>query len=258
MNKLSDIQHEAFEIVNGDYGCGLLLLADHASNYIPPEYEKLGLQSEALERHIAYDIGVREFTIGLAKALNVPAVLSKFSRLLIDPNRGSIDPTLVMRLADGEIVAGNRDIDSAEKQNRLSRFYQPYDEAISMMIGQFEAIKIRPTLFAIHSFTPFWRGNKRDTEVGLLWHENKSFTADIMAALARSTDYIVDENKPYFGGLNGDTMDRHGLQKDLEHSLLELRQDLLSNSADIAEWVAVFAGILPEIMKNRQNKNRME
>ncbi|HBH40839.1 MAG TPA: N-formylglutamate amidohydrolase, partial [Rhizobiales bacterium] len=43
----------------------------------------------------------------LALLLGVPALLTRFSRLLIDPNRGLDDPTLVMQISDGLIVPGN-------------------------------------------------------------------------------------------------------------------------------------------------------
>lgn len=250
MTKISNLQNEAYEIIDGDFGHGLLLLADHASPYIPPEYNGLGLDKDQLERHIAYDIGAREFTLKLAKKLNVPAVMSKFSRLLIDPNRGMLDPTLVMRLADGKIVDGNRNITEAEKLERIKRFYKPYDAAIDSMIGEFESYKIEPSLFSVHSFTPYWRGHKRSTEVGLLWNEDRHFSKRIVNALKQNTDYIVHENKPYRGGLAGDTMDRHGLAKGIEHSLLELRQDYMGTEAGIDEWVDIFAGILPQIVKN--------
>lgn len=250
MKNMNDVAHEAFEIVNGDFNHGLLLLADHASNYMPPEFNSLGLAADQLDRHIAYDIGVREFTLRLAKKLDVPAVLSKFSRLLIDPNRGQQDPTLVMRLADGKIVAGNRDIDAAGKKQRVERFYKPYDDAVGTVIGEYDNYNLKPELFSIHSFTPFWRGNKRSTEVGILWNEDQRMTTRIVNELRANTDYVVDENKPYFGGLRGDTMDRHGLDKGLEHSLLELRQDYMATDAGIDEWVDIFANILPKIVKN--------
>ena len=71
-----------------------------------PDYGTLGLPPEALERHIAYDPGAREVTLSLARRLGAPAVLSGFSRLLIDPNRGRDDPTLIMRLSDGAVIPG--------------------------------------------------------------------------------------------------------------------------------------------------------
>src|SRR5919206_4377922 len=92
----------------------LVLLCDHATNFIPPEYGRLGLAEPELQRHIAYDIGAAAPTRHLAARLRVRAVLSGFSRLLIDPNRGLDDPTLVMRLSDGTVVPGNARIDDSE------------------------------------------------------------------------------------------------------------------------------------------------
>lgn len=241
---------QVFEIIDGNYNNGLLLLADHASNYIPPEYHSLGLTKLQLERHIAFDPGVREFTIRLAEKLGVPAVLSKFSRLLIDPNRGKNDPTLVMRVADGDIIAGNRNIDEQGKQDRIERFYRPYDDAITNMRGKISETGVAPILFSIHSFTPFWRGNKRLTEVGILWDEDDRFTNMLIEALQGETNYIIHDNQPYKGGYVGDTMNRHGLRFKLQHSLLELRQDYVSTDSGINEWVDIFASILPKIVKN--------
>jgi predicted N-formylglutamate amidohydrolase len=108
----------AFEAMPGALDSGTLIICDHASNTIPPVYGTLGLPPEALYRHIAYDIGAAEVTRALAAQLNAPAVLSTYSRLLIDPNRGLDDPTLVMRYSDGAIVPGNGYIDAAEIAHR--------------------------------------------------------------------------------------------------------------------------------------------
>ncbi len=43
--------------IPGDPACGLVILCDHASNAIPPEYGDLGLPPTELARHIAWDIG---------------------------------------------------------------------------------------------------------------------------------------------------------------------------------------------------------
>jgi predicted N-formylglutamate amidohydrolase len=93
-----------FEIVPGDPARGFVLTCDHALNRLPPRYGTLGLGPEALERHIAFDPGARAVTLALAARLGAPAVLSTFSRLLIDPNRGRDDPTLVMRLSDRAVI----------------------------------------------------------------------------------------------------------------------------------------------------------
>ena len=114
------------EAVAGPLDAGVLVICDHASNALPPDYGSLGLKREALARHIAYDIGAASLARALASRLNAPAVLSTFSRLLIDPNRGADDPTLVMRYSDGAIVPGNARIDAAEIARRRERFWAPY------------------------------------------------------------------------------------------------------------------------------------
>ncbi len=47
----------AFEIVNPEGTSPYVLTCEHASNYIPARYNRLGLPEAELERHIAYDIG---------------------------------------------------------------------------------------------------------------------------------------------------------------------------------------------------------
>src|ERR1700691_3103485 len=113
----------AVKTLPGARDAGALIVCDHASNAIPPDYGTLGLPREALERHIAYDIGAAEVTRTLAGMLGAPAVLSTFSRLVIDPNRGLDDPTLVMRYSDGAIVPGNAYIDAAEIGHRGTRLW---------------------------------------------------------------------------------------------------------------------------------------
>ncbi|MGI9465031.1 MAG: N-formylglutamate amidohydrolase, partial [Aestuariivirgaceae bacterium] len=124
--KTADGNFMSHEIVPGDLNKGLILMCDHASNGFPERYKSLGLPPSELERHIAFDIGVDGVTRQLARQLGVPAVLSRFSRLLIDPNRGLDDPTLIMLLSDGIAVPGNADMDQAERKHRIASYYQPY------------------------------------------------------------------------------------------------------------------------------------
>ena len=148
----------AVERIEGTIELGVLILCDHASNAIPEEYANLGLPAAELDRHIAYDIGAAAVTRALARRLDAPAILTRFSRLLIDPNRGRDDPTLVMRLSDGAVIPGNRGVDEAEVARRVRRFYDPYDAAIRLAIEWALCADHPPLIVAIHSFTPFWRG----------------------------------------------------------------------------------------------------
>ncbi|MGL4405422.1 MAG: N-formylglutamate amidohydrolase, partial [Notoacmeibacter sp.] len=86
---------EPFELVEGDQKAGLVLIADHAGRQLPPEYGDLGLPPLEFERHIAFDIGVEPLTRALSAQLNAPAIMARFSRLLIDANRNQDDPTLI-------------------------------------------------------------------------------------------------------------------------------------------------------------------
>ena len=110
----------AFEAVPACGNSPLLLLCDHASNALPPDVGTLGLAPALFETHIAYDIGAAAVTRALAAAYGAPALLGRWSRLLIDLNRGPEDPTLVMKLSDGSIIPGNRHADAAEIARRIA------------------------------------------------------------------------------------------------------------------------------------------
>ncbi|MCB1480145.1 MAG: N-formylglutamate amidohydrolase [Rhodobiaceae bacterium] len=225
-----------FEVIPGDPSCGFLLLCDHATNALPERYGTLGLPQSQLERHIGYDIGVEGVTRRIAADLGIPAVLSRFSRLLIDPNRGRDDPTLVMRISDGAVVPGNARADAAEIGYRLKRFYLPYDRAITEAIDAGIAAGCPPALFSIHSFTPNWRGVQRPWHVGVLWDKDARFAQPLIEAFREDAALVVGDNEPYTGELEGDTMNRHGTRRGLAHALIEVRQDLIAESAGISEW----------------------
>src|SRR5215217_8882575 len=121
--KLDDLSLEPHpvETVPGSVESGILILCDHASNAVPPDLGELGLPEPEFQRHIAYDIGAAAVTRSLARRLGAPAILTQFSRLVIDPNRGRDDPTLVMRLSDGAVVPGNAKVDDAEVDRKSTR-----------------------------------------------------------------------------------------------------------------------------------------
>ena len=103
-----------------------------------------------MERHIAWDVGAAGVTRALAALLDAPAILSTFSRLVIDPNRGEDDPTLVMRLYDGTIIPANARVDGAETERRLATFHRPYHDALARLAAR----RADTVICAIHSFTP--------------------------------------------------------------------------------------------------------
>lgn len=237
-----------FTMLDGDWEGGLLLICDHARNTIPSEYDNLGLPQAQLERHIAYDIGVEDVTRRMSQIMGAPAVLSGFSRLLIDPNRGEDDPTLIMRLSDGAVVPGNVFLTDAERESRLQRFYRPYDRAIDAAITRMLACDRAPVVVSIHSFTPTWRGNARPWHAGILWGPDPRLARLLFAELAKEEGLVVGDNEPYSGELEGDTMWRHATSRGLAHALVEIRQDLISDQTGANAWAERLAHVLTNII----------
>ncbi len=235
---------ESFEIIEGPASSRYIIVCDHASNAIPPEYGNLGLDPVQLQRHIAYDIGAEALVRGLAREMRAPAVLSRFSRLLIDPNRGDDDPTLVMKLSDGAIVPGNAKVDDAEIARRIARFSAPYHAAIDRMIDRALAAGVKPILFSVHSFTPLFHDGPRPWHCAVLWEKDDRLARPLLEALHAEPGIVTGENEPYVGALPGDSMTRHGFDRGLPHAIVEVRQDLLEDDAEISAWVRRFSRIL--------------
>ncbi len=172
----------------------------------------------------------------LARLTGAPAVLSTFSRLLIDPNRGQDDPTLVMKLSDGAIVPGNASVDAAEVERRLERFYRPYDRAVGAAIDEGIAAGALPCVLSIHSFTPSWKDVARPWHVTVLWDADPRLPRPLLNALAAPGDVVVGDNEPYDGALAGDTVNRHATARGLANALIEVRQDLIASDEGALAW----------------------
>lgn len=235
---------QPFEIIDGDYDKGMVLLADHAMNRLPPQYGNLGLPESAFLRHIAFDIGIEGLTRRLATQLGVPAVLGCFSRLLIDPNRGEDDPTLIMKISDGAIIPGNHPITDDEWQNRLDTYHRPYHAAIERTIAAATSASGKaPLVLSLHSFTPFWKDFARPWHAAVLWDTDDRAIMPLISMLREPGDIVVGDNEPYDGALEGDTMYRHCMIPGIAHALLEVRQDLIGDDAGIDAWAARLAPI---------------
>ena len=240
-----------FELIEGDRSKGLLLLADHARRDLPEEYGDLGLPASEFDRHIAYDIGVEAVTRALAATLQVPALLGGFSRLLVDPNRGEDDPTLIRQLYDGTVVPSNYPMPAQERERRLDRFYRPYHDAVAALTASVaKESGVAPFLFSVHSFTPIMQGRPRPWHAGVLWDLDDRAAKPLIEMLAADPLLTVGDNEPYDGALRGDTMYRHAIVNGFAHALLEIRQDLIADDIGAGAWAERLAPIVEAI--NRQ------
>ena len=163
----------------------------------------LGIAAEDMGRHIAYDLGAAGLAVSLAEELQAPAILSDFSRLVIDPNRGEDDPTLIMKLYDGTIIPANRSVDGPEtERRRLS--HRPYHAAYAELAAR----QSDTVIVAVHSFTPTLKGRpSRPWHVGILHsHLDGRLSQALLARLCAQPDLCVGDNEPYDGHLPGDAI----------------------------------------------------
>jgi predicted N-formylglutamate amidohydrolase len=172
-----------------------VLICDHASRYIPRALGTLGLDAADLARHIAWDIGAGEVVRHLAKRLDVPAVLSGFSRLAVDPNRHLQSRFSIPTDSDGTPIPGNRDLTTAARRQRIDSLFMPYHAAVSRLIEAKVASGQPPVLIFVHSFTPVMQGDERPWEAGILWDRDPRAALPLIDAL-RARGLAVGDNEP--------------------------------------------------------------
>jgi len=239
---------QAFDILGADRPGRWLVTCDHATNIVPDWIGggSLGISAADMERHIALDVGAAGLTRDLARRLDAPAILSRFSRLVIDPNRGEDDPTLLMKLYDGTVIPANRHAGPEETERRLDRLYRPYHAAYAALAAR------RPdtVICAIHSFTPQLAGRTpRPWHVAVLYsHRDDRLARAMIDRLRAEPDLCVGDNQPYLGHLDGDSIDRHALTPGRPNLLIELRNDLIGTEAAQAHWAARLAPMLQEVL----------
>lgn len=238
---------QAYEIDGEARPSRWLVTCDHASNAVPSCVNGggLGICAAEMARHIAWDVGAAGVARALARRLDAPAILSTFSRLVIDPNRGEDDPTLVMKLYDGTIIPANRHVGPDETERRLDTYHRPYHRALAELAGR----RADTVICAVHSMTPRLNGRApRPWEVAVLYsHKDTRLALPLIAAL-RAAGHVTGDNQPYNGHLDGDAIDRHALRPGRPNVLIEVRNDLIGDRAGQDLWADRLAPILQDVL----------
>jgi predicted N-formylglutamate amidohydrolase len=241
----------AFEVVNEAGRAPVLLVCDHASRDLPAGYGTLGLPEADLARHIGWDIGAAGVTRRMAALLDAPAVLSRWSRLLVDCNRASDDPTFVCEISDGTVVPMNRNLPPGERERRIAAFYDPYHAAVAAQMARLQQLHAAPALFSVHSFTPVMRRQPRPWHVGILWNQDPRLAVPLIGLLAEDGALVVGDNQPYSGRANvGYTMRHHAARLGCPHVLVEIRQDLIEGESGQQAWAERLAAVLTRILRD--------
>ena len=223
----------------------LLIIVDHASNFIPSKYKNLGLPKHLTESHIAYDLNILSLSKKINSLLQSEIVYGECSRLIIDLNRGQNDPTLIPSISDKKLIPGNIRINSKDFNYRKDFFYNNYHSKINKII---ETKKIK-LIISMHSFNPYFKGIKRKTEIGILSNKDRRYSDLLIKQMTKSNKYQIGDNVPYNGDLIDDTLNKHGLKKNILHSLIEVRNDLINTEIKVNKMAQFIVSSLKKINK---------
>lgn len=246
-------------VVLGEQGAApALVVCDHASRAFPKSLDRLGLPELPTWQHIAWDIGAGELARGLAHALDAPAVLAGYSRLVVDCNRNPDDAEWCRVESDGWAIPGNRSLDADARRGRLGAIFEPYHGGIEAMLRGFRSRGVVPMLIAVHSFAPRLGGApaERPWHVGVLWDRDVANARRLLAGLRAQPGIVVGDNEPYSGKHPANyTIDRHAKAIGLPHVCIEVRQDLLESPAGVERWVRLLARVLGGVLADPASRS---
>ncbi len=212
----------------------LFITCEHADNVIPDRFDLSESDRELLDTHWAWDLGAGALVREIAQLEDAPAVLSRVSRLVCDPNRGLDQDNLFRTHALDQPVALNTDLDDKEIERRLELYHDGFHRVVERRLAR--AVARNPDLFllSVHTFTPQLGDDVRDVEVGLLF-DNYPDYIDPLADAMRERGFETAINEPYSGweGLIY-SVERHAHEHDLRYLEIEVRNDLLDTPEAIA------------------------
>jgi predicted N-formylglutamate amidohydrolase len=224
------------EVVNEAGASRYVLICEHASPYIPPDYGDLGLPKAELSRHIAWDIGALDVARQLSHLLDAPLAYSNYSRLLIDLNRPVTSATSIPEVSETTRIPGNADVDPTERRHRIGTYFEPFHDRVASLLNARCQSPSPPIIVAIHSFTPVFAGSSRPWHAGVLFRKSAALGRSIVATL-NDGEYLAAENEPYQIEDDGDyTVPIHGEARELDAVLIELRQDLIDCRPGSSQW----------------------
>ena len=184
----------------GDSGSSgpFVFTCEHASKRLQLGIEASDADRALLDDHWGSDIGAADVTRTLVEQVGGQAVLAGFSRLIIDANRDLESPTLIVGEVDGAEVSFNRTIDATERRRRINCLFDPFHRAVESALDSRRRLDAPFHLVSIHSFTPVYRGERRDFEIGVLFDDCDQEAAQVASALAEQ-GFASALNKPYSG-----------------------------------------------------------
>ncbi|MBX5157727.1 MULTISPECIES: N-formylglutamate amidohydrolase [unclassified Rhizobium] len=225
----------------------VLLICEHASNALPAHFGDLGLPSEALASHIAWDPGALAVARGISEGLDATLVHQRFSRLIYDCNRPPSSPGAMPETSEIYAIPGNKELTAEERLARTDALYVPFHDAIRGLIRDRRARGQDSIIVTIHSFTPVYHGRERPVELGILHDEDSRFADLMLKAAAEAPLYRTERNQPY-GPEDGvtHTLILHGLSNGLRNVMIEVRNDLIADDVGQGVMADYLTGLLQQ------------
>ena len=222
------INDDVVSLYNPCHAPKVILICEHAGQYIPPEFNNLGLTAGVIESHVAWDLGALAVAKQMALLLSAPLIAQKISRLVYDCNRPPHSPTAMPPKSEIYDIIGNENLSEKDKQSRAENYYVPFNDAVSWVVDEQIAQGNRPIIVTIHSFTPIYNGQPRAVEIGILHDEDTRFADEMLRQMSSDKFYKIQRNQPY-GPKDGvtHTLKLHAQSKGLLNVMLEVRNDLI-------------------------------
>lgn len=217
------------EIVEATRRDDILLVCEHAGLAVPRRLD-LGVSEDAMERHIACDIGAESLARALTERLGCALILQRYSRLVIDCNRPPGGVQSMPEISDGVEIPANQPPQDAAA--RIAEIFDPFAQACRARIA---APEIRAA-FSIHSFEPVMGGVARPWDLGLLYRAPCS-GGDALAEAAAAPGLVIGRNEPY--RIEDETdwfIPCCAEPRGIPHTLFEVRNDHLRSPAGITQW----------------------
>lgn len=242
-------------VINAKGAAPIVLVCEHATNLVPPEFNALGLDAETLQSHIAWDPGALAVARFMSERLDAPLVVSTVSRLLHDVNRPPGSESACPATSEKYEVPGNRDLSEAQRLQRAERFYFPFHRHLEAVIARQCELHAAVALVTIHSFVPVFNGVERQLDLGLIYDADQRL-ADRLFSAAGAISMRIGRNTPY-GPVDGvtHTLATHALPRGLPNVMLEIRNDLIAAESEqrrMAELLSEcviesLAGLVPDL-----------
>ncbi len=235
----------AFRVEHEDGRSPFLLTCDHAGARVPRRLNSLGVSTEDLRRHIAWDIGAGAVATKLATQLDAFLILQTYSRLVIDCNRPPGTAESIVPLSETTRIPGNEALSAVDAMTREREVFQPYHERIRNELDKRKAQHRCTILIAMHSFVPCFHGYQRPWHAGLLYNRDSRLADVLLQLLREAPDLIVGVNQPYSVDDETDfAIPEYGERRGLLHVGIELRQDLIAEDAGQDKWAELLAQAL--------------